>query len=307
MNTNNVVFETLEATGLNWEVSKEELYTQKGLKITDKYAVVRSDNDKPLGVVGSKYEFLQNKDAAHMLVESANGSFNPEAKFHHPWDNASSLGSFGNIGGGSIKEGRGIFLQLELPTEYIGKSDINRYITVTNKHDGSGSVGFGSTNQVVFCQNTFAAANKFLSKFRHSASLQQRLDEAMLLYKAALDFESNQLEVFNEAANRQFNKSHIEDIVKSVFNISPSVSKREISTRTQNNMSQFANDINQSINEQGETLWALFNAVTRYTNHSTKRKDKTESLLFGNDARIADKAYKTMLGWLNLDTTKEFV
>jgi len=301
MNKNEIVFETLEATGLNWTASKQELYTAKGTIIPDKYAVERSDNDAILGVVGNRYEFLQNKDAAHMLIESANGNFNPNANFHHPWDNASTLGSYGNVGGGSIGSGAGVFLQLELPSKYIGKSDVNRYITITNKHDGSGSVGFGSTNQVVCCENTFAMANKFLSKFRHSASLQQRLDEAMRLFQQAMNYENNQLEVFENAANVRFEKNHIQDIVMSVFKVDANKNRSEVSTRTQNNMKQFSNDIEQSINEQGETLWALFNAVTRYTNHSTTRKDKVESLLFGTDAAISARAYNTMCGWLALE------
>ena len=301
MNNNEIVFETLEATGLNWTASKKELCSAKGTLVPNKYAVERSDNDEVLGVVGNRYEFLQNKDAAHMLVESANGDFNPNADFHHPWNNASSLGSYGNIGGGSINNGAGIFLQLELPSKYIGKSDISRYITLLNKHDGSGSLGYGNTSQVVCCENTFTMANKFLSKFRHSASLQQRLDEAMKLFQQAINYENNQIEVFDNAANVRLEKNHIQDIVMSVFKVDVNKTRADVSTRTQNNMKQFSNDINTSINEQGETLWALFNAVTRYTNHSTNRKDKVESLLFGADAEISARAYKTMLGWLNLE------
>ena len=301
MNNNEIVFETLEATGLNWTASKQELYTAKGIVVPDKFAVERSDNNTILGVVGNRYEFLQNKEAAHMIVESANGSFNPQANFHHPWDNASSLGSFGNIGGGSIGDGSGIFLQLELPSKYIGKSDVLRYITLINKHDGSGSLGYFSTNQTVCCENTFAMANRFLSKFRHSASLQQRLDEAMRLFQQAMNYENSQLEVFENAANTRLEKNHIQDIVMSVFKVDVNKTRSDVSTRTQNNMKQFSNDIETSINEQGETLWALFNAVTRYTNHSTNRKDKTESLLFGTDAAISSRAYNTMLGWLNLE------
>jgi hypothetical protein len=144
-------------------------------------------------------------------------------------------------------------------------------------------------------------ANRFLSKFRHSASLQQRLDEAMRLFQQAMNYENSQLEVFENAANTRFEKNHIQDIVMSVFKVDVNKTRLDVSTRTQNNMKQFSNDIETSINEQGETLWALFNAVTRYTNHSTNRKDKTESLLFGTDAAISSKAYNTMLGWLNLE------
>jgi hypothetical protein len=61
-----------------------------------------------------------------------------------------------------------------------------------------------------------------------------------------------------------------------------------------------AKDIQTSIEEQGETLWALFNGVTRYTNHTTNSKDKDFGLMFGTEAKTNERAYKTMLGWLNM-------
>ena len=64
-------------------------------------------------------------------------------------------------------------------------------------------------------------------------------------------------------------------------------------------MDAFAGDINKSIDEQGETLWALFNGVTRYTNHTTKNKDKDYALMFGSEAETNQRAYDTMLKWLN--------
>jgi hypothetical protein len=66
-----------------------------------------------------------------------------------------------------------------------------------------------------------------------------------------------------------------------------------------NQMADFAADIDTSIQEQGETLWALFNGVTRYTNHTTKAKDKDFGLMFGTEAQTNQRAYEQMVRWLN--------
>jgi hypothetical protein len=159
-------------------------------------------------------------------------------------------------------------------------------------------LGFGTSNQVICCRNTFAIANKDLAKIKHTSSMQQKIDEAIKSLRRVLEFEDRQMEVFELASNRAFDKKHIQDIVLSVFGKSVDSKTDEVSTRMKNQMSDFSADISQSIDEQGETLWALFNGVTRYTNHTQKTKDKDFGLMFGNEAQINQRAYETMLSWL---------
>jgi prophage DNA circulation protein len=128
--------------------------------------------------------------------------------------------------------------------------------------------------------------------------MQQKIDEMMKSLRKVLEFENNQMEVFNIASNKTFDKKHIQEIVFSVFGVKVDTKADDISTRMKNQMSDFSADISQSIDEQGETLWALFNGVTRYTNHTTKAKDKDYGLLFGTEAQTNQRAYETMLSWL---------
>ena len=128
--------------------------------------------------------------------------------------------------------------------------------------------------------------------------MQQKIDEAIKSLRRVLEFEDRQMEVFEIASNKTFDKKHIQDIVLSVFGKSVDSKTDEVSTRMKNQMSDFSADISQSIDEQGETLWALFNGVTRYTNHTQKTKDKDFGLMFGKEAEINQKAYETMLSWL---------
>lgn len=293
-----VIFEVLQATGLNWSVRKEQVQTASGLVIPDLYGAIRSDNGGYLGHVGDRYEHLQNAEMVAIAYDSGKEVFNKDLTLKHPWNNSETLGSFGNMGGGSLKGGSRVFVQLELPSLSIGKSNINRYITLTNSHDGSMSLGFGTSNQVICCQNTFNIANRDISKIRHTSSMQQRIDEAVQSLRKVLEFEDVQMEVFEQASGRRFERQHINDIVMAVFGKEATTPSKDVSTRTKNQIAAFAKDINTSIGEQGETLWALFNAVTRYTNHTTNSKDKDFSLMFGREAEINQKAYETMVKWL---------
>jgi phage/plasmid-like protein (TIGR03299 family) len=295
-----IIFEVLCATGLNWSVKREKLIGESsGEVVPDKVRVFRSDNGSYLGCVGDGYTTLQNADMVSLVYDSAKEVFDPNSEFRHPWNNSETLGKFGNMGGGSLKNGNRVFVQLELPTKYIGKSNINRFITGTNGHDGTHGFGFGTSNQVICCANTFAIANRDLAKIKHTASMQQKIDEAVKSLRKVLEFEERQMEVFEIAANRTFNKSHIEDIVKAVFGKSVDSKADEVSTRMKNQMADFANDMNKSIDEQGETLWALFNSVTRYTNHTSKAKDKDFGLMFGTEAQTNQRAYEQLVHWLN--------
>jgi phage/plasmid-like protein (TIGR03299 family) len=298
MEKQEIIFEVLQATGLNWTARKEQLTTESGLILPDTYGVTRSDNGGYLGVVGSRYEFLQNAELVEVAYEAGKEVFDHESEVKHPWNNAATLGSFGNMGGGSLRDGSTVFVQLELPEAHIGRSGIKRFITLTNTHDGTMSLGFGTANQVICCKNTFAIANREVSKFRHTATLRQRVDEAVVALRSVLDFEQKQMEVFDIASTKRFDRQHIEQIVRSVFG-KVDMKNPDVSTRTKNQMSKLASDITTSINEQGETLWALFNGVTRYTNHSSASRDKDYSLMFGSDAQVNQKAFETMLSWIN--------
>ena len=242
-----IIFEVLEATGLNWSVKKEKLTTESGIILPDAYASTRSDSKAYLGIVGGRYEILQNSELVSVAYDSGKELFSQELELKHPWNNSETLGSFGNMGGGSLKGGSRVYVQLELPELYIGKSGIRRYITLTNSHDGSMSLGFGTSNQVICCANTFAIANKEISKIRHTASMQQRVEEAVKSLRKVLQFEDKQMAIFEKASTRSFEKKHIVDIVNSVFgeNIKGTVS--DTSSRTKNQMLTLSNDINKSI------------------------------------------------------------
>lgn len=302
MERNEVIFEVLQATGLNWSVAKKPtLYTGNDgsiKEIPDSFVTVRSDNDKPLGSVGKQYTVLQNHETVEMVYDAGAEVFNKDLEINHPWNNAETLGTFGNMAGGSLKDGRAIFVQLELPSTYIGKSGVNRFLTITNHHDGSKALGFGTANQIICCANTFAVAHAELSKIRHTTSMSERVQEAIKSLRRVLQLENEQMNIFEKAAKTPFSNKHLEEVMGALFG-ADKIKDPNASTKLKNQVKDFAGDFETSVVEQGETLWSLFNAVTRYTNHTRSVKDKDYSLLFGLDAQINQKAYKLMESWVS--------
>lgn len=308
MTTENVIFEVLQATGLNWTVNKfpSEFTTyeeQHGLMMPVTHTVpnqfhnVRSDNNVALGSVGKDYKILQNHEAVEMVYKAGTEVFSKDLDIKHPWNNAETLGTYGNMAGGSLKGGASIFVQLELPSAYVGKSDVERFLTVTNHHTGNGALGFGTTNQVVCCANTFAIAQKALSKIRHTASMEEKIEDAIINLRKMLEFEDRQMEVFEKAANMPLAKKHIQEVLETIFG--KGINNGDISTKKKNQVLEFTEDFNKSIDEQGETVWSLFNGVTRYTNHTRAVKDKDYSLMFGADAKTNQDVYNLMESWVN--------
>jgi len=275
----------LEATGLNWEVRKEPLVHQSGMP-TPFSGVFRYEHgsDTPtecLGSVKDRYTILQNYDLAETIVK-ATDSLNIETN-----------------NGGSLHGGRKVFLQARLNDDYVGKSDVKRWITCLNSHDGSTSISFGSTNTVVVCQNTFHAAHKEGQKFRHTASAQSRIDQAILDMRTAILRDNEMFKKFHIMAEHSVNENIVKAVIDSIFKVDASNAKKEeVSTRKQNQLIQFGQAYNIERDLEGDTLWGLFNAVTRYTNHMATASDRDQYLMVGTGNKINNAAYDTIISWL---------
>jgi phage/plasmid-like protein (TIGR03299 family) len=258
-------FDLLEQGDLNWSVSKEPLFTQDG-KETESYGLYRSDNKKWLSTVGNQYQPLQNSTLVETLVDACD-----------------SLG-FKEIRTGHLQDSRKVFIQIALEDDFVGKSGIKRMLTALNSHDGTAAVGFGSTNTVVVCQNTFHMAYKDLRKIRHSMSAEERVREAMAELKMSLTNDENLMRKFKKMSDVAVTKSAIEKIMERCFEIDIN-DKSEKNKRSLNRAEDIATAIETEFDLEGATMWGLFNGVTRYTNHNRKfanEEDRLTSLMVSN-------------------------
>src|SRR5690606_10334310 len=175
-------FDLLEGTGLNWTVTKEALVSVEGNKPTTSFGLFRKDNGSHLATVTKRYQIYQNYELAEAIIQATH-----------------EIG-LQTTRGGQLDGGKRVYLQAELPEVHIGKSGVQRWMTGIGVH-GGGSVGFGSTDVVIVCRNTFYKAYGDLSKFRHTASIQDRVKEFIQGIKIALGIAEQQIETYKIMAN----------------------------------------------------------------------------------------------------------
>ena len=279
-------FSLLESTNLNWTVSKEELVSKDG-KQTETFGIFRNDSNAWLGSVGNRYTPLQNWELAETIVGATEGI------------------GLETTRGGEIDGGKKVYLQAALPSMYIGKSSISRWITALNSNDGSSSIGFGSTSQVVICQNTFHRAYKDLDKFRHTESAKSRIETAMNDLRKALNLDEILMGNFKKMADIELKDEMVERVIRKLFTIDAHTDKKDVSSRKLNQVTAFADALQTEINLEGKTIWGLFNAVTRYTNHVAAPKDENDKLHYlvsGGGYRINNLAFDEVMKFVTDNT-----
>lgn len=284
MTTNERIFQVLEETKTNWNVNKLPLVAIDSVTDhkfeTETYGLFRSDNGNWLGSVGNRYEVMPNSELAEIMVGI-------QSRFG------------GEILGGSLQGGKKIYYQMTLPSERIGNDVIKRNITCLNSHDGTSSIGFGSTNVVVSCQNMFHRAMRDLAKFRHTMSASERLAIAVSEFQKALDTDRALMDDFQKMSQIQIDETILEKVMGSVFNVDMQSKVSDNSTRKRNQISQFETALAKETREKGGTLWGLFNAVTYYTNHLEKKQD-LNYLMYGSGYKKNLTAFNTIKKYMEI-------
>ena len=271
---NEKVFDTLYETDTAWTVTKEPLFTEDNKK-TGSYGLFRSDNNARLSTVGERYVPMQNEELAEIMVRI-------QMKFG------------GDIKGNSMGKVKGqkVYYQLSLEDYNINSDTLKRHITCLNSHNGSHAIGFGSTNTVISCANTFHMAMKDLSKFRHTMSASQRLQFAVDEFEKALILDNNLMLTFKAMNRVPVDQTIIESVMNKVFKVDMNSKVSDNSTRKKNQIELFGNALSKEFEAKGNTLWGLFNGVTYYTNHMENKG--IDNLMTGSGYKKNLAAFKTI-------------
>ena len=117
--------EAITLANLGWTVEPKEIKTADGINIPNKKALMRSDTNDCLGVVGSGYNILQNTEAF---------------KFFEPFVE-NGLATLETAG--SLFNGKRVFILAKIAGDdmEVQKGDfVEKYILLSNAHDGSQAV-----------------------------------------------------------------------------------------------------------------------------------------------------------------------
>lgn len=284
--------EAIVAANLDYRVVKKPLFAaingKQRSEVPNHFATVRMDNSVVLGVVGNRYMPLQNKDAFGFFDGLVGEG---EAMYHTA---------------GVLGKGERIWILAKLPGYIrVGKQDlINKFLLLTNSHDGSSLVRAKLTPIRVVCNNTLTAAlqgSEQEVRIRHTPSALDKLEEAHKLLGLTNELYQQLDYIFNRMALKKVTNKQLLDYVQTLIPDNPDA---EFKTRTEN----IRNTILE-LHESGAgaelcrgTVWGAYNALTEYVDHTTNTKDankRLNSIWFGNGERLKTKAFQLAENFLN--------
>ena len=271
----------LRLGGLDFAVEKQPIsLASTGKVISGRHAIVRTDTQDVLGVVGDMYRPLQNKDAFAFF----DGAFGKDKARYEV--------------AGVLGKGEQVWLLARLPGEFtVGKEDlVNRYLLLTNGHTGNDTVRAKFTPIRVVCQNTLSAALRDGThevRVQHIGNVSAKLEIAgKLLSQAGVYFDEVQ-DSFNRFLSRRVRAAGLRRYAIEALtdNTKPFEELHPLTQRAVNRVEELA-ETGRGMDIKGVrgTLWAAYNAVTEYVDHD-KTVGKVDYMARGRGLEIKHRAF----------------
>lgn len=286
--------EAIKAAQLDWEVEKAPLaavYQGVDILVDGGYAVIRKDvwdtDTYPiLGLVGRQYEPLQNSEAFAF--------FDPIVG-----QNAAVYQTAGALGNG---ERVWILAKLPEPIRVIGDDITDKYLLLSNSHDGSSAVQVKFTPIRVVCQNTLTMALRRGPTVRvvHNTSMRDRLAQAEALLGIVNSRYQRIEEAFQEMVRVQIDQRKLNAYLQDVFP-DPAELEDEAAwkkTKAHREASEYYFVHGRGNDQPGvqRTLWAAYNGIAEYVDYqltgSGPSERRLDSVWFGQGYLIKARAYE---------------
>tara|TARA_Y100000004_G_scaffold183749_1_gene231935 strand:+ start:3353 stop:4321 length:969 start_codon:yes stop_codon:yes gene_type:complete len=273
--------EAIRLAGLDWTVSRRPIVTfdraneTEGniIDVPNHFATVRDSDDSVLGVVGDRYQVVQNKQCFDFLDTVVDDS---EATFETA---------------GSLNEGRIVWMLLNLGRDIVVDEDRTvPYLLMVNSHDGSTAIRGLPTPIRVVCQNTLRLA--LTSKayrgfsFRHTQKVDGRIAQARSLLNLSYDYVDGFQSEVELLLDKELTNDRFYDILETLMPL-PMAQENNASQVSRVNAQRATIEKlwyePEFANQQG-TAWSLINAVSNYEQWQSHLRGETT-----RDERIAIK------------------
>ncbi|NCI51387.1 DUF945 domain-containing protein [Sediminibacterium roseum] len=293
--------QALEYAGLNYEVTKEDLFTSSynndgqlmdhTSRVKTHFATMRKDTGAILGVVGKDYEIVQNTDAFTFFDSIVGGE-------GIQYETAGALG-----------QGERIFITAKLPGYIkVGCDDlVEKYLFLTTSHDGYGSITAAFTPVRIVCNNTLNAALRNHSnsiKIRHTVNAKQRLEHAHKLMGISNKMSEEMEAIFNRWTRITMTDKDVRKLIQAALIPNKEAlanlergDNDKCSTYYQNMVEHayeytMSNETQLMTTTRG-TVFGVYNGVTGYFQNVRKYKDDTaklKSLMYSGLAQQRNQA-----------------
>jgi hypothetical protein len=265
--------EILKLHGLDFSIEKHPLKGQNmngDQMITPYFGLFNSKTNECINTCKAGYTVSQNSDIVDMVLQGI-------SKFGDKLSVSKA---------GSINGGRRVFMQLAIEGDSkVGDDIVKRYVTIIDSNDGSTSLSVGIGDFNMWCGNQFFKFYKSgEAKFRHTATIEQKIASIPFLIETALDESLRQVEVYRKFLSTPLTQGLADKMIQSVLE-HDRLDNPELGKRSVDMIDMFRSNIKTECEHVGDNVWGLFNGLTRYTTHhqSTPKRlnGKDESLISG--------------------------
>ena len=278
------------AAGLDYKVEKRKLLAQINTvpslvldtrDVEGHFATVRMDTTQVLGVVGSRYEVVQNKDAFSFFDALV-------GKDEAMYETAGALG-----------KGERIWIMAKLPgfIKVKGEDIVNKYLLLYNSHDGSSTIVAKLTPIRVVCNNTLSMAladQTDTVSIRHTRNVQDKLSVAHTLLGLTNNLYEQLESIFQTMSLKQITSDQLIKYIATLFPYNPE-SKDHSQTDEVRSKVYELQETGLGASLSSGTLWGAYNAITEYADHvvnANNPQKALKSIWFGAANNLKQRAFK---------------
>lgn len=279
--------EAIELAGLNWTVSQKEMYAGD-IKVPGYFANMRDSDNSILGVVGKRYQIVQNADAFDFTDSLVGEGCTYETA-------------------GSLFGGKRIWLLAKMPKTTILGDDVEPFICFSNSHDGSTAIKVAMTPIRVVCNNTLNVALKGAKRTwsaKHTGSISSKMSEAKYTLGLAQQYMDELAIVSDQLANTRVTEEDTYKLLCSLFPTEDDMSDRRKANVEEQKKQFIICTMAPDLKKFDGTAYQLLQAATDFSTHY-KPMRTTENFKDNNLARaidgssVVDQTYLNMLQLMN--------
>jgi phage/plasmid-like protein (TIGR03299 family) len=281
------------ASGQDWAVGRKPIMVVGGNEIPDFFAVVRSDTQEALGVVGKDFRELQNwtmYEIGNSLVTEGQAAYE-------------TAGVFGN--------GHKVWCMLRLPDDFeVVKGDkVESFITICNSHDGQSKLRIFPTAIRTASKATLNIAIKRESNVvavKHTQGMQERIKTVHEVLRIVRDEFGEMMAASKFLANKKMTPQKVDDFIKAmlpVLNTGKKVSSKTAAIKSKL-LGFFEYGTGNDIPGVKGSAWAMFNGVVEYVDYQRPTRtfvgdmvshQRAEALLFKGGQDMKQQAFDILM------------
>ena len=295
------VEEVLALASIDFDVHRRPVEFRNSLDGTtqvlpEHFVTVRGDTGVGLGVVGSKYEVLQNADAFTFLQDLVD-------KYDVVWESA-----------GALRGGRRVFISMRMPdTVTIDAAGINDqiipFIAALNSHDGSSMLHVVVTPWRPVCANTerFALRDAHARwGVRHTRNARDRITEARRTLGLSVKYFETFAAEQEALARTELAMAEFHQVINQLWEPPPADAPARARTNHSRRLGELSELYRDNADRLGATAYAAERAITEWADwrknirptgslRGNRLAARATAVLEGSDDDLKTRAHRRLL------------